>query len=282
MTPPTPTTPTTPTNATSPTEPTKYALFGAYLSALRKSRGLKLGDLGTDRANIHRLERGESRPNYETVDKLVTVLRATPEEATELFERAGYRAPIWPTTPEDFQAIYNDLRADGYSDAPPAALVTDVYWNVWHVNKAFADVFTICQPAALVGQHVLSLMLDPAVGFIPSLSRIAAPADIHAFLLAVVWRYRRRLELNQGGISAPHDPALVHQLPGFAELWQAAGIAGPVPGAHVSVLTRIWLHGGGQLSVHTGIARRDRRFLFTEYIPADQPSAALLTPLLRP
>jgi transcriptional regulator with XRE-family HTH domain len=262
----------------------KDSPFGAYLKGIREQRGWPLDQLaqrfGSDRANIHRIESGRARPRFETIERLVQALGASPHEAMELFERAGYQPPIWPTTAVDFDSVHEALDAEWLNDEPPATIVTDVYWTVWHVNRAFAQLFTSREPAHLAGLHYLTLCLDPAYGFQQALRRIASEDDVAAFLLVVMARFRRRLLGRQGAIKSTDDLERLKRLPGFMALWERANPGRSVPGDHLSGLIRLPVRAGGCLVVESASVVRDRRFLFSHYLPTDEATAALLGALL--
>jgi HTH-type transcriptional regulator, competence development regulator len=260
-----------------------YSPFGGYLRSIRERRGWTLDELArrfhSDRANMHRIERGNSRPRYETVSRLVEALEATSNEAIALYERAGYQAPLWPTSTEDFATLRKEVSADWFEDGPPATVVTDAFWTVWHANATFARLLTRSEPAKLTGLHYITICLDPDYGFRDALSRLAKDEDIEMFLTVVVARLRRRIEAKQGGVKSDDDFAHLVELPGFRDLWSRAGAGHYAASDVLSGLIRLKLRDGGCLIVGSATVIRDRRFLFTHYLPIDEKTAMALSAL---
>jgi transcriptional regulator with XRE-family HTH domain len=267
-------------------DPPTFSRFGKYAKHLRESRGWSLEDLAqrfdSDRANIHRIEKGAARPRHNTVDRLAKALKATPDETIELFERAGYQPPIWPTSQADFDALLRQFEADWLVDTPPAILVIDVYWTIWYANATFGRLFVGTAPTQLIGTHYLTVCLDPSFGFRDALSKLADEQAIDDFLTVVLIRARRRIELGQGGARSEAELAHFKHLPGFSELWERAAPGRLVRGDMLTGLVRLRLRGGGCLLVATAPIVRDRRFRFVYFLPTDGPTARELAAVLNP
>jgi hypothetical protein len=212
--------------------------------------------------------------------RLVEALTATPHEAIELYERAGYQAPVWPTTASDFRRIRTELQTHWLRDGPPASVVTDVFWRVWHVNGAFARLFTSKPSSELAGIHFLKLCLDPAYGFREAISRLVVDDDVDVFLRVVTSRFRRRVMSNRGGVASEKDLDRVRKLPGFDDLWERSGPGSTAPGDHFLDFVRLRLRGGGEVNVQSTSIVSDRRFLFTNYLPTDERAAMTLGAIL--
>jgi transcriptional regulator with XRE-family HTH domain len=80
--------------------------FGVLLRFYRAGQGLSQSELarkaGLNHSAISRLESGNRRPKRETIESLVKALKLGPEEAKELFEKAGY---VWEWDEQDEEAV---------------------------------------------------------------------------------------------------------------------------------------------------------------------------------
>jgi transcriptional regulator with XRE-family HTH domain len=80
--------------------------FGMLLRFYRAGQGLSQSELarkaGLTYSAISRLEAGNRRPKRETVESLAKALELGPEEAKELFEKAGY---AWKWEEQDKEAV---------------------------------------------------------------------------------------------------------------------------------------------------------------------------------
>ena len=263
----------------------KFTLFGTFAKSLRDNRHLSLADVAnryhTDKANIYRIESGVARPLYETVERLAKALEVTPGEAIELYERAGYQPPMWPTEDNDFAAVFDEIKPNWLSGTLPATAVVDVYWTVWYANASFAKFFSGGDPSQIVGTHYLKLCFDPSFQFREAMSHLAEDEAIEEFLTIVLARVRRRLSLGQGGASWQGDIDLMTRVPGFKTFWERAAPGQVVRGDTFTGHIRIQLRDGGAINVSSAPAIRDRRFFVVQYLPTDEQSARALAEFFR-
>jgi Helix-turn-helix domain len=231
--------------------------------------------IGTHKGHISRLETARISPARKTVDRIAGALQVTPEERRELFELAGYSAPVLLPHGEDFARVMEALPHVWVPGPLPPTMIIDAFWRVWHVNDSFARLFSTVPTAELAGRHLLEVLVDVRTGIGDALDALMGDEQRDALLAASCARFKMLYDGARldGSEREWYDGLLqrLYTLDGFSGLWTSA----PNPPVHRRIvpLRALPLVTGSHLLLVGVPIAVDTRFSLIFVVPTDADSA---------
>jgi transcriptional regulator with XRE-family HTH domain len=196
--------------------------IGWRVSRLRMRRGLSQNEIarrtGKHTSFISRVERPEARqgvPKRETIEAILDVLDATPEERAAVFQ---VETPPHPH--EEIERAVARVKAQ-YEDSAHMVVLLDARWFIWYRSPRFRRALglTDAEYERTNGEHVLIHIVDPAS---PMYSRYPDSERLRAFSLraaAFKMRFAEHqfdswyLDLEHRLAHYPHVEQIWHALP---------------------------------------------------------------------
>lgn len=225
--------------------------------------------VGTDKAHICRIERGQQLPTRKTLLRICRALDIPWEEESSLCANLGYLPDLRLPTQAEIDAVMRIVTPLLESLSYPAGIV-DVIGRIWYYNRLACEFYSAAlqiSPNVLSrlyrGRTVLELCFDEET------SCIFRPLLPKEHILQLMARTRKMADAWQ---HTPEYESILSRLlrkEAFRNLWELSFQSSSL---YIERLTHVLLHPqAGPLNLEYWAARLspDPRFFVTHHLPAD-------------